>query len=100
MKLYYIDIDGRSNHRARTMRDVSFHRELVKANNAKEAKEIAWEHFLNDMNDIWKITAGSQRSYKITAEDVTGVYAEDEVVYYTADRCRKADVDEVNRIGL
>lgn len=98
MKLYYIDIDGRSNHRSREVRNVSFHRELVKAGSASEAKAIAWEHFENDMNDIWKITCGSPRSYKITAEDVTGVYAEDDDVYYTADRCKGISIREANRM--
>ncbi len=86
VKLYYVEIEGRINSLLKLIAGKRCHCEVVSAKNRKFAEEIAWDNFIADMNDLYESLV-TRRDFKITSEDVTGVYEEGEV-YYTLEELK------------
>lgn len=88
-KIYYVDIYGRENC-LWGFRGKRVHAELINARSHKRAKEIAWKHLQDDMDDLWKFIT-NRKHFRIDSEDVTGSYTfeENKEVYFTSEELER-----------
>ena len=88
LRIYYVEITGRSNCIYKSIAGKELHHEIVVASSKKKAEDAAITNLLVDVDATWD-TVLTRRNMKVSCEDWTFVKKRDEDYYHTEEFLRR-----------